>query len=242
MSSTTEIPPEFIQDSNEATSSSAQIPNPTYFDWIKQDKLISSWLLGSMNEDLLSQMLHCQMTKEIWSSLDCMFASRNLARVMQLKSKLENLKKGSTSLKDYFLKVKNLVDSLTAVGKRLLIDDHILHILAGLGLYFDSIVSVIVARKTPQTIQEVCTLLLQQKGRNERNLVNLDGSIPSVNLTVNDSNKKNTTSNSNFNNTPHYQRGRGNNRQSNRRNWNGNTKLQCQICGRFGHTALRCYI
>lgn len=45
------------------------------------------------------------------------FLRENLARVMELKSKFENMKKGNLSLKEYFLKVKNLVDSLNAAGK-----------------------------------------------------------------------------------------------------------------------------
>ncbi|XP_022156747.1 uncharacterized protein LOC111023586 [Momordica charantia] len=149
-----EPPSRFIQNGDGVTSSTTQQPNPEYFHWIKQDKLISLWLLGSMSEEILSQMLDCRMVKEIWTLLECTFASRNLARVMQLKSKLENMKKGSMNLKNYFLKIKNLVDSLATAGKRLPTDDHIMHILARLGPEFDSIVSVISTRKSPQSIQE----------------------------------------------------------------------------------------
>lgn len=36
-------------------------------------------------------------------------------------------------------------------------------------------------------------------------------------------------------------RGRGGNR-SNRSRQNNNSRVQCQLCGRFGHTVLRCYL
>lgn len=53
------------------------------------------------------------------------------------------MKKGN--LKEYFQKVKNLIDSLSAAGKKVSREDHIMHILAGLGTDFDSTVSVISA-------------------------------------------------------------------------------------------------
>lgn len=61
---------------------------------------------------------------------------------------------------------------------------------AGLGTDFDSIISVISARVGTPTLQEVHALLLSQEGRNERNNITIDASLPSVNLTTQDPPKK----------------------------------------------------
>lgn len=236
-----EIPAEVIRSAEE--SSSTLIMNPEFTNWKRQDKLITSWLLGSMSEEILSQMLECETAKEVWIILDNIFSSRNLARVMQLKSKLENMKKVNLTLKEYFLKVKNIVDSLNAAGKKIPKEDHVMHLLAGLGTEFDSTVSVIAARTGTPTLQEVYSLLLAQEGRNERNNINSDASLPSVNLTTQDQSKKHNPSNSSDNrgNWNNY-RGKGGNRSTRGRNWNNNSKIQYQLCGRFGHTALKCYM
>ncbi|XP_022159146.1 uncharacterized protein LOC111025572 [Momordica charantia] len=58
------IPSEFVQSADE--SSSVPSPNPEFINWKRQDKLITSWLLGSMSEEILSQMLECETAQEVW--------------------------------------------------------------------------------------------------------------------------------------------------------------------------------
>lgn len=89
--------------------------------------------------------------------------------------------------------------------------------------------------------------------------LNLDGTLPSVNLTSTNFTYQNQDksvasekkfvknfafNNQNFNrggkNTSQYnQNGRFNNRGN--RNWNNNNRPQCQLYGKFGHTAMKCY-
>lgn len=58
-----DIPDKFLP-SNE-TSSSAKLPNPAYELWVRQDSLITTWLLGSMSNSLLSEMLDCDTACEV---------------------------------------------------------------------------------------------------------------------------------------------------------------------------------
>lgn len=97
----------------------------------------------------------------------------------------KTLKKGNLSLKDYFVKVKNLVDSLAAAGKKISQDDHVIHILKGLGSEYDPTVSVITEKEETPPLQKVYSLLLTQESRTDRNSsINTDGSLPSVNYTA----------------------------------------------------------
>lgn len=226
-----EIPPQFVQSTEDTTmsSSSRQMQNPEFVLWQRQDKLIISWLFGAMTEEILGEMTECTTAREVWVILENLFVSRNLAKVMELKSKLENLKKGNLTLKDYFAKIKNLIDSLTAAGRKISKEDHILHILGGLGTDFDSTVSVISAKTSPQTLQEVYSLLLAQENRNERNSINPDGSFPSVNVAIQESGKVQNSENQNDGQHSNGNGNRGKGSRSNyRKNWNSNNKPQCQ--------------
>lgn len=75
------------------SSSTTQIINPNYKIWKIQDRLISSWLLGSMSEEVLNQMMNCKSTKEIWNTLLEIYSARNLAQTMRFKGKLQNIRK-----------------------------------------------------------------------------------------------------------------------------------------------------
>ena len=112
-------PPSKYLTSTESSSTSAIVtPNPEYKVWKRQDHLISSWLLGSMSEEILNQMLHCKSAKEIWRTLQGIFSSRFLAQAMQFKNKLHNINKGSMPLKEYFLKIQQCVDVLSLINKQ----------------------------------------------------------------------------------------------------------------------------
>lgn len=92
-----------------ATSSlvGTQIPNPEYKIWKRQDRLISPWLLSSMSEDILNKCYTVIHRKKFWATLQEIYSTRCLAQAMQFKKKkLQNIKKGAMSLKEYFLKIQ----------------------------------------------------------------------------------------------------------------------------------------
>lgn len=104
---------EHINEDSEITSQflpNTQQVNSVYTSWKRQDRLIMSWLLGSMSEETLSDLLHCTTTKEVWNNLHQMFATESIARTMELRTKLQNMKKGNLSLNDYMRQIKNLID------------------------------------------------------------------------------------------------------------------------------------
>ena len=132
-------------DSERNTNREDLIENPKYISWMRQDRLICSWLMGSMNEDTVTQMIGCNTTREIWLTLEQTYSSSNTAKIMQLKGQLQNLKKGNQSIRDYTAKVKNLVSALKEVGCLISLQEHTIYILSGLGSEYDPIVSAIFA-------------------------------------------------------------------------------------------------
>ncbi|MDV3194097.1 MAG: hypothetical protein Q8835_03595, partial [Sweet potato little leaf phytoplasma] len=127
--------------------------NPENAKWKRHDSLISSWLLGSMSDNILEQVIHCKSAKEIWKCLLQIFNSRNRAQIMRMKTKLQTLQKGSMSLNEYFSQIKKCIDALSAVGKEVDTEDHIMYILTGLGPEYESMVSAL----TTSTEDQECS-------------------------------------------------------------------------------------
>ena len=59
-----------------------------YRNWKKQDALVKSWLLASMNTPCTTIMIGCDFSYQIWKRLETFFASQFQAKVRQLKAKL----------------------------------------------------------------------------------------------------------------------------------------------------------
>ena len=142
-------------DSKRNTNREDLIDNPEYISWMRQDRLICSWLMGSMNEDTVTQMIGCNTTREIWLTLEQTYFSSNTTKIMQLKGQLQNLKKGNQSIRDYTTKVKNLVSALNEVGCLISLQEQIIYILSGLGSEYDPIVSAISTKSKSKPLQEI---------------------------------------------------------------------------------------
>lgn len=81
----------------------------------QQDQLLDSWLLSSMTEGVLTRMVGCDSTSQIWSKLIIYFAAQTRAKISQLKLILQNVKKKSLSINDFLSKIKNVIDRLVSV-------------------------------------------------------------------------------------------------------------------------------
>lgn len=177
--------------------------NPEYTAWQRQDQLLASWILSSLSESVLVTMVGLNSSYDMWQSLELNFSSQSKARVMQYKIQLQNLKKGSTSMREYLNKVKACCDTLAAAGQKLSEEDQILHVLAGLGSEYDAVMVSITSKTEPFNLKDVTSLLLSYESRLEASTqINTEGSQPSANVNVQNSIRRN-------NSTPQFGRGRG---------------------------------
>ncbi|KAI9201691.1 hypothetical protein LWI28_027488 [Acer negundo] len=219
-----------------------KVMNPAYDYWQRQDSLIMSWLLSSIFEHYLTDLVRSDTSSEIWSTLLRSFVSQTRGRVSQYKQEIKNLKKNNHTMREYLSKMKSLSDALASVGHQLSDDDQISNITNGLGSEYESVVVSITSRVEPYTVSEASALLLAHEKRIEAYTLNPDGSSPIANLAFNTPQKKQHASGSQTHKSNQYQnhqnfygsRGRGRGR-SNGGRWSNN-KPQCQLCGKFGHT------
>uniref|UniRef100_A0A803P7H9 Reverse transcriptase Ty1/copia-type domain-containing protein n=1 Tax=Cannabis sativa TaxID=3483 RepID=A0A803P7H9_CANSA len=142
--------------------------NPPYLDWEVQDQLLMSWLLSSMSESLLTRMVGCETSQQIWSTLEKFFTLQVSAKALEFRTKLQNLKKGSLSLSDYLLKLKHHIDLLASVGEVYTAKDHVVAIFKGLPSEYDTFVISTNTRLETYSVAEIESLLLASESRIEK--------------------------------------------------------------------------
>ena len=73
---------------------------------------------------------------------------------------LATASKGSSSISEYFTKMKSLADEMASAGRKLDDEELISYILTGLDLEFNLVVSVVAERIEPITVNELYTQLV----------------------------------------------------------------------------------
>lgn len=106
-------------------------------------------------------------SREVWLALERRFASFSRSHVLQLKSQLQNFKKGGQPIIEYFKKLNHLSDSLAAVSSPVDDEDMILHTLNGLLQDYAAFKTSIRTRSAPITIEELHALLLCEENSSQ---------------------------------------------------------------------------
>ena len=226
-------PPRFSQSTS--VNSSQPTSNPEYDQWVILDQFLLSWILASISEAMYGHVVNCQTSAEVWSVLEKLFVSDSKARTLQLRFMLQSLKKGALSINDYVLKMRNIADMLSASGKPVPDEDLILYILGGLGPEFETIVVNITSRSEAISLQEVHYLLQSHEIRLEQlSAASVIDVPPAAHITVGG------VQNSNTNNGQFRGSSSKNFRPRNVRNPQ-TSRIVCQLCGKMGHTAMKCF-
>ncbi|KAL5822278.1 hypothetical protein ACOSQ3_020187 [Xanthoceras sorbifolium] len=163
-----------------------------------------------------------------------------MAKVLQLKQQLQNTKKGSLSISNYFLKVKTLGDALRAAGQTVTEYNMVISALSELGHDYDVVVVLLSSQHQSVSMQEAQYLLMAHEQRlDQLNYVSqveiFGASTHYATNTVGGNNSRGGSQSGGRGSNQRGGRGRG---RSGR--WNNN-KISCQVCGKTGHGALQCY-
>ena len=228
-------PEEYIADSVDADQSSPQI-NPAYVSWTRIDQFVLSWLLSSISEQMLGNVLYCKSASEVWIVLEQTFFAKSKARALQLRLSLQTMKKSNNSIKDYILKMKSLAMSLMAAGQQITDDELILYILGGLGLGIEAIIVNLTSHESI-TLQEVQYILQTHEMRLKRlsAAIMVDLSDSSVHFVQRQSFRGGRGGRG------HFSAGGRGRFPYGGKGYNSFNKPLCQIRGRTGHIALKCF-
>jgi hypothetical protein len=249
-------PAQLIVNPATTPGSPAMIANPDYLSWYQKDQLIISVLVSTLSDSYVSHAVGCTTSRALWESLEKMFASQAHARIMQVHFQLATLKKGSSSVTDYFHKLKNLSDTLAACGQPLNDFEAMSFLLAGLGSEFDPLVTSVTTRVDPISRDDIYGLLLAHEMRLKQQMATTDISNAAAHVIARNPNHSGQSDHS-FNvarghglpNGRGYrspfpggccssssQHGRG-------QHFHGpsSSRPLCQICNKLGHYASTCY-
>jgi hypothetical protein len=219
--------------------------NPAFLAWQSQDQMILSALISSLSEKILTYVVKCTTSREVWTTLECMFTAQSRARSMSLHYQLATLRKGDTSIADYYHKFTTLIDTLAAVDQPLPHHEALSFLLAGLGSDYDALVTSVSTQLTPIALEDLYGHLLSHELRLSHNQPSVDLSTASANFVHKNSSNRggrggrtNNFSASRGRNQYFNHRGKGRGRHNYSQSSN---RPFCQICQKPGHVALQCY-
>ena len=109
-----------------------------YKEWHEKTRRVLHWLSVCVSDAMIGHIQECTNAKDAWDTLVKLYGTTTLARKMQLKQELSNVKKGNLSINDYVLKVRNIVEKLGSIGVAVEDEDMVLVVLNGLGKDYTS--------------------------------------------------------------------------------------------------------
>ncbi|KAL5770528.1 hypothetical protein ACOSP7_014682 [Xanthoceras sorbifolium] len=163
-----------------------------------------------------------------------------MAHIMHIRSQLQSLKKGAMSITEFVVKMKGIIDSLTATGQIITEIDLVSYILIGLGQEFDPVIATITTKKEDITLQESQFLLMSFEARLEQFTSHTTIELPTASTNVLHRIHKGELL-ENFLRENHNFRGRFRGRGRGCSGRFSNYRPTCQLCGKTGHFAIVCY-
>ncbi|RVW14006.1 Retrovirus-related Pol polyprotein from transposon RE1 [Vitis vinifera] len=166
-----------------------------------------------------------------------------MARILQLRLEFQTAKKGADPMLEYILKIKTISDNLAAIGEPVKETDHILQLLGGLGSEYNSIVASLTApylicRPAFAAAHIAATPSTQHPKPHQPRF---QSPQPRFQSHYSGNRQHVPFSHTRPHNRPH-------NRPANRFSSSAPhrpphlpTRPQCQLCGKFGHTVVKCY-
>ena len=61
------------------------VANSKYLNWIQLDQLLLGWLFSTIDKEVLTQVIHCESSVEVWISLESLYSRQTMAKSFQLK-------------------------------------------------------------------------------------------------------------------------------------------------------------
>ncbi|KAF3778432.1 Retrovirus-related Pol polyprotein from transposon TNT 1-94 [Nymphaea thermarum] len=122
--------------------------NPTYESWHRSDQLALSWIMATVSEQVLGQILHVETAHEAWVELERSYGTHTPLRIMMLKKELNFIKKDGGDMVSYLDHVKSLANTLATAGHPISTADLIQITLNGLPEEYEILVTSVTTSAT----------------------------------------------------------------------------------------------
>ncbi|XP_050278612.1 proline-rich receptor-like protein kinase PERK8 isoform X2 [Quercus robur] len=200
--------------------------------WIRCDKMVTSWILNSVSQEIATSIVDKDTALEIWNDLRERVSQANGARVFQLQKDIAGITQGQSSITSYFTQLNVLWDQLQKfrpfpmcscgfctcnLGQKLndlQYQDLVMQFLMGLNDSYAQVRAQILLMDPLPPINKVYSLLIQEERRSSvgnNSSPRVESSTPVTKVSSSLGNKNN-------------------------KNSKGKEKLTCNHCGMNGHT------
>lgn len=214
------------------TNPGSDEPNPDYINWQRQDSLLYSSLMGSIEVANQPLIATATTTLEAWTLLASTYAKPTRGHIKQLRNQLKQSVKGTKSIDEYMQQIKVKADSLALLGDPMHPEDLTDAVLDGLSDDYKPTIEAVQARDTPISFIELHEKLIT------RELALSAAARPQQQfpITANHAQTRSNNWRGNRGGNNQFSRSNNNNDQRGSRPYLG----RCQACGTQGHSAKRC--
>ncbi|XP_038874305.1 uncharacterized protein LOC120067014 [Benincasa hispida] len=98
-------PAEFLK-STEGGETIELLSNPEFEEWNTVDQVLLDCLLGSMTPSIACDVMDYKNSRDVWTALEKLYGAFSKARVNQLRSAMQNTKKGKMKITNYLAYMK----------------------------------------------------------------------------------------------------------------------------------------
>ena len=202
--------------------------NPSYKSWFKTDKVVLAIINSSLTESTMPIVVGKETAKEAWDATIRNFAGKSQSRIMELQTKLHNLRKKSMTVEAYVQMVRTLGDELHANGSNINTHDLSFALLRGLDQQYNAFYASTSQLLHTLTFDDIVANLVTfdshlARQNNEHTAAELSPSAHFTQASIQDQRNN---------------RGGRNNRSRGR---GQKTVPRCQLCFKQGHRVINCY-
>jgi hypothetical protein len=122
--------------------------------------------LSGLSKEILGHVNTKTMATGAWAAIEGLYAAQSRARVIATRMALATASRGTSTITEYFSKMKALAEEMAVAGKKLDDDELVSYILTGLDEPFDPVVSAASQRVEPITVSELFTQLVSHEPMN----------------------------------------------------------------------------
>ncbi|KAI0498029.1 hypothetical protein KFK09_021270 [Dendrobium nobile] len=211
--------------------------------WTLIDRNLISALLSTISPAILPYVLTLRTSHEVWTTLERRLQPTNRSRVIQLKNELHQIQMQDRTMHQYLDQIKKIVDNIAAAGSCVDTEDIVLYILNGLPAIYNPFKTAIRTSLQPIQLDDLYSLLISEEINLQHQQLQENRTSNSTALFTNRSSTYRGKQNK-FKGRPSI-RSQGSDRLQIQENQNTarpqNPRPQCQICGKTGHSALKCW-
>ncbi|KAL5769855.1 hypothetical protein ACOSP7_014009 [Xanthoceras sorbifolium] len=118
-----------------------------------------------VSPSLIGQVTKCKTSLELWLKLERMYSQQSMARILQLRQQLQQIKKGGDSISEFVMKIKNIGDALMEAREEVPDRDLILALMEGVGHEYDAVVVMISSQHRTMSLEDAQFSFLMHEQR-----------------------------------------------------------------------------